>query len=164
MHATASLAATVGHGIGTNAFRLMPTDPTDESGTGSQSREIEKRTTMNGKTTANYSADEAAIRDFFRALLDDRGRGNAFGSRSTEDAGHVAFDGSHTRGHETGEVYDVRFLAPDVAVAHAVASAAMRGKTEPSPERDSILKLMAVREGDEWRLAALGSTTSGFVP
>ncbi len=142
MHATENLAATEGHGIGTNAFRLMPTD---ESGTGSQSREIEKRTTMNGKTTANYSADEAAIRDLFRALLDDWGN---------------AFDGSHTRGRETGEVYDIRFLAPDVAVASTV----MRGKSKPSPERASIQKLMAVREGDEWRLAALGSTTSGFVP
>jgi len=119
---------------------------------------------MNGKTTANHSAAEAAIRDLFRALLDDRGRSNAFGSRFTEDAGHVAFDGSHTRGRGTGEVYDVRFLAPDVAVAHAVASAAMRDKTEPSPGRDSIRMLVAVRQGGEWRLAALGSTTSGFFP
>ncbi|MDQ3568691.1 MAG: hypothetical protein M3397_11515 [Actinomycetota bacterium] len=88
MHATESLAATVGHWIGTNAFRLMPTDPTYESGTGSQRREIEKRTTMNAKTTANYSADEAAIRDLFRALLDDRrgrGDGESRSPRSTED-------------------------------------------------------------------------------
>jgi hypothetical protein len=59
----------------------------------------------------------------------------------------VAFDGSHTRGRETGEVYDVRFLAPDVAVEHA--STVMRGKTEPSPERDSIRTLVAVRQGGE---------------
>ncbi len=87
IHATASLAATVGNWIGTNAFRLMPTDPTYESGTGSQSREIEMRTTMNGKTTANYSAAEAAIRDLFRAHIDDRGMGDgeSRSSRSTED-------------------------------------------------------------------------------
>ncbi len=107
---------------------------------------------MNGKTTANHSAAEAAIRDLFRALLDDRGRSNAFGSRFTEDAGHVAFDGSHTRGRGTGEVYDVRFLAPDVA--HAVAGAAMRGKSKPLPGRDSIQTFVAVRQGEEWRLAA----------
>ncbi len=117
------------------------------------------------ENTSNYSADEAAIRDLFRALLDDRrGRGDAFGSRSTEDAGHVAFDGSRASGRETGEVCDVRFLAPDVAVAHALAGAAMRGKSKPSPGRDSIRTLVAIRQGGEWRLAALGSTTSGFVP
>ncbi len=105
---------------------------------------------MNGKTTANYSADEAAIRDLFRTLLDDWGRGNAFGSRSTEDAGHVAFDGSHTRGRETGEVYDVRFLAPDVAVA--VASTVMRGKSKPSPG--------AARSRNSWPCAKVMSGAS----
>jgi hypothetical protein len=30
----------------------------------------------------------------------------------------------------------------------------MRGKTKPSPERDSIQTLVAVREGAEWRFAA----------
>lgn len=30
----------------------------------------------------------------------------------------------------------------------------MRGKKEPSPERDSILTLVAVRQNGEWRLAA----------
>jgi hypothetical protein len=30
----------------------------------------------------------------------------------------------------------------------------MRGKTRPSPERDSIQTLVAVREGAEWRFAA----------
>lgn len=42
---------------------------------------------MNSKTTANYSAAEVAIRDLFRALLDDRGMGDggSRSSRSTED-------------------------------------------------------------------------------
>ncbi len=83
MNATASLAATVGDWIGTNTSRLMPTDPTYESGTGSRSRESEKRTTMNGKTTANYSAAEAAIRDLFRAPRRDRGMGDSE-SRTSE--------------------------------------------------------------------------------
>jgi hypothetical protein len=34
----------------------------------------------------------------------------------------------------------------------------MRGKTEPSPERDSIQTLVATREDDGWRLAAFQNT------
>jgi len=55
-------------------------------------------------------------------------------------------------------VKDVRFLSPDVAVMHAVGSTVMRGKSEPSPERDSIQTLVATREGGEWRLAAFQNT------
>jgi uncharacterized protein (TIGR02246 family) len=125
--------------------------------------------------TAKYSADEVAIHDLFRQLLDDWGRsdGNAYGSRFTEDADYVAFDGSHTKGRREiasshqqlfdkflkgtrlkGEITSVRFLNPDVALVHAVGSTVMRGKTKPSPERDSIQTLVATREGDEWRFAA----------
>ena len=57
-----------------------------------------------------------------------------------------------------GKVKDLRFLSPDVAVMHAVGSTVMRGKSEPSPERDSIQTLVAVREGGEWRLAAFQNT------
>jgi hypothetical protein len=47
----------------------------------------------------------------------------------------------------------------------------MRGKTKPSPERDSIQTLVAVREGAEWRFAAfhnsrvrpIGSNTTTFL-
>jgi hypothetical protein len=34
----------------------------------------------------------------------------------------------------------------------------MRGKSEPSPERDSIQTLVATREDGEWRLAAFQNT------
>jgi hypothetical protein len=54
---------------------------------------------------------------------------------------------------------DVRFLSPDVALIHAVGGTVMRGKSEPSPDRDSIQTLVAVRqEGDLWRLAAFQNT------
>ena len=53
----------------------------------------------------------------------------------------------------------MRFLSPEVALMHAVGSTVMRGKSEPSPERDSIQTLVAVREGGgEWRLAAFQNT------
>jgi hypothetical protein len=34
----------------------------------------------------------------------------------------------------------------------------MRGKSEPSPERDSIQTLVATKDGKEWRLAAFQNT------
>jgi len=127
------------------------------------------------KDATDYTADEAAIRDLFRRLLDDWGRGDgeAYGSRFTEDADYVAFDGSHTRGRRaiadshqqlfdkflkgtrlTGRIESVRFLGPDTALMHAVGGTVMRGKTRPSPERDSIQTLVAVRRDGQWRFAA----------
>jgi uncharacterized protein (TIGR02246 family) len=132
-----------------------------------------------GERAANRSADEAAVRDLYRRLLDgwNRGSGVAFAAPFAEDGDLVAFDGTHFKGREeissfhqqlfdrwmkgtrlVGEVRDVRFLGPDVAVVHAVGSTVMRGKTEASPERASIQTLVAKREGDGWRLAAFQNT------
>lgn len=52
----------------------------------------------------------------------------------------------------------IRFLAPDVALVHATGSTVMPGKSGPSPERDSIQTLVAVRRGGEWRFAAFHNT------
>ena len=128
---------------------------------------------------ANRPADEAAVRDLYRRLLDgwNEGSGSAFAAPFAEDGDLVAFDGTHFEGREeisafhqelfdrwmkgtrlVGEVRDVRFLGPDAAVVHAVGGTVMRGKTEPSPERDSIQTLVATREDDGWRLAAFQNT------
>lgn len=131
------------------------------------------------KTTATFSADEAAVRGLYQQLMDgwNQGSGAAFAAVFAEDGDLVAFDGTHFKGRQeiapfhqqlfdkwmkgsrlVGQVKDVRFLSPDVAVMHAVGGTVMRGKTEPSPERDSIQTLVATREGNEWRLAAFQNT------
>ena len=123
---------------------------------------------MYRETTTHYQTDEAKIRALFDDLLADWGRGDgqAYGSRFTEDADYVAFDGTHTRGraeisasHQelferflqgtqlTGRLLSIEFLSPDVALIHATGGTIMRGKSRPSPERDSIQTLVAVREG-----------------
>src|SRR5829696_2176912 len=129
---------------------------------------LERSTTMHDeKSTVNHAADEEAARDLYRELMDgwNRGSGEAFAAVFAEDGDLVAFDGTHFEGREeiapfhqqlfdkwlkgsrlVGEVKDVRFLGPDVAVMHAVGSMVMRGKSEPSPERDSIQTLVTVRE------------------
>ena len=130
------------------------------------------------KITTN-PADEVAIRDLFHKLLDDWGRsdGYAYGSRFTEDADYVGFDGSRTKGREeiaswhqqlfdkflkgtrlVGRIESVKFLGPDVALVHAVGGTMMRSKTRPSPERDSIQTLVAVKRNGEWLFAAFHNT------
>jgi uncharacterized protein (TIGR02246 family) len=124
-------------------------------------------------------ADERAVRALYQELMDgwNRGSGEDFAAAFTEDGDLVAFDGTHFKGREeiapfhqelfekwmkgtrlVGKVKDVRFPSPDVALMHAVGSTVMRGKSEPSPERDSIQTLVAVRQGEEWRLAAFQNT------
>ena len=124
-------------------------------------------------------ADEVAVRALYHELMDgwNQGSGDAFASAFTEDGDLVAFDGTHFRGRKqiapfhqqlfekwlkgtrlVGEVRDVRFLGPDVALMHAVGSTVIRGESEPSPERDSIQTLVATREDGQWRLAAFQNT------
>jgi uncharacterized protein (TIGR02246 family) len=133
----------------------------------------------NHDETTNRVADEAAVRDLYQQLMDgwNQGSGEAFAAAFTEDGDLVAFDGTHFKGREeiapfhqelfdkwlkgsrlVGEVKDVRFLSPDIVLMHAVGSTVMRGKSEPSPERDSIQTLVAIRQDGEWRLAAFQNT------
>ena len=129
--------------------------------------------------TSRDPADVRAIHQLFEKLLEDwaRGDGGAYGSRFTEDADYVAFDGSHTRGREeisashqqlfdkfmkgtrlTGRIESIKFPGPGVALVHATGGTVMRGKREPSPERDSIQTLVAVKREEGWRFAALHNT------
>ena len=132
-----------------------------------------------GETNVN-PAHEAAVRGLFHHLIErwNRGRGADFAAAFTEDGDLVAFDGTRFKGREeiapfhqqlfdkwmkgtllVGQVQDVRFLSPDVALVHAVGSTIMKYKHEPSPERDSIQTLVATRQEDgEWRLAAFQNT------
>jgi uncharacterized protein (TIGR02246 family) len=144
------------------------------------SNDPERTTTMHDeKTTVSRVADEEAVRDLYRELMDgwNRGSGEAFAAVFAEDGDLVAFDGTHFEGraeiapfHQelfdkwlkgtrlVGRVKGVRFLTPDVALMHAVGSTIMRGKSVPSPERDSIQTLVATRQNGEWRLAAFQNT------
>lgn len=129
---------------------------------------------MHYDNTASPPSEEAAICEFFGKVLNDWARGDskAHGSRFTDDADYVAFDGSHQRTRRDrclapGAVRQVaqgdasygpdrgpRFLSPEVAFGHATGGMVKVGKTKPSPERDSIRTFVAVRGGNEWRFAA----------
>jgi uncharacterized protein (TIGR02246 family) len=134
---------------------------------------------MKRETTTHYQTDEAKIHVLFEDLLEDWGRGDgeAYGFRFTEDADYVAFDGTRTTGRReisashqrlfdkflkgtrlTGRILSIKFPSPEVALIHATGGTIMNGKTKPSPERDSIQTLVAVREGADWRFAAFHNT------
>jgi uncharacterized protein (TIGR02246 family) len=154
----------------------MTNDHTDHSARNNLDRTMPTRE----EAAANDSADEAAVRALYQQLMDgwNQGSGDAFAAVFTEDGDLVGFDGTHFMGRQeiapfhqqlfdkwlkgsrlVGEVKDVRLLHPDVALMHAVGGTVLRGKSEPSPERDSIQTLVATRqEGDEWRLAAFQNT------
>ncbi len=129
-------------------------------------------------TPAN-SPEETAVRALYQQLMDgwNKGSGEAFASVFTEDGDLVGFDGTHVKGREeiasfhqplfdkwlkgtrlVGQVKQVRFLGPDVALMHAVGGTVMRGQAEPAPERDSIQTLVATKHSGEWYLAAFQNT------
>jgi uncharacterized protein (TIGR02246 family) len=146
----------------------------------SASNNLDRTMPTREEAAANHSADKADVRALYQQLMDgwNQGSGDAFAAVFTEDGDLVAFDGTHFKGRQeiapfhqqlfdkwlkgsrlVGQVKDVRFLSPDIALMHAVGGTVMRGKSEPSPERDSIQTLLATRqEGDEWRLAAFQNT------
>src|SRR5215217_747700 len=154
----------------------MPNDHTHHSAPNNLDRTRPTRE----EAAANDSAEEAAVRAFYQQLMDgwNQGSGDAFAAIFTEDGDLIGFDGTHFKGRQeiapfhqrlfdkwlkgsrlVGQVKDVRFLSPDVALMHAVGGTVLRGKSEPVPERDSIQTLVATRqEGDEWRLAAFQNT------
>jgi uncharacterized protein (TIGR02246 family) len=124
-------------------------------------------------------ADAAEIRNLYVATMDgwNRGSGEAFAAAFEDDLDFVAFDGTRFRGREelvrfhdplfkthlrgtrlVGDVTDVRFLGSDVAVLHARGGTIMRGRSVPSPERDSLQTLVAAKRDGQWRFIAFQNT------
>jgi uncharacterized protein (TIGR02246 family) len=119
------------------------------------------------------AGDEAQVRELYEQLMNgwNRGDGEAFAAAFAQDGDLIGFDGTHLKGideivsfHQplfekwlkgtrlVGEVTSIKFLSPDVALMHAIGSTVMRGKSQPSPERDSIQTLVAAQRDGEWRL------------
>lgn len=124
--------------------------------------------------------EEAPVRALYAQLMDgwNKGSAEAFAAPFAEEGHLVAFDGTRFKGREeivafhqplfdkwlrgtrlVGRVESVRFLSPHVALMHAVGGTVMRGRSRPSPERDSIQTLVAVKKEDgAWRLVAFQNT------
>lgn len=127
----------------------------------------------------NQTDDITAIHQLFQRLNEAWNAGDAvaYGALFTEDADYFAFDGVNQKGRAaiiaghkplfenylkgstlTGELVSLRFLAPDVALAHAVGSIIDRGRTTPKPERRSSQTLIATKCADKWYFTAFHNT------
>lgn len=95
--------------------------------------------------------------------------------RLSDDALFIGFDGSVMRGREqitsmhqevsdrwmkgtrlVEEQTEVRFVARGLAIVHTLGGTLMRGKSKPTPERDSIQTLVA-GQGRRWLVVRLVS-------
>lgn len=134
---------------------------------------------MNARQTPagpGSAADEAAIRDVVRWMVDAWNRGSAedFTSAFSEDADFVVFEGTHLVGRRAitafhqrifdtvvkgsrlwQEVKFVRFVSPDLAVMHAVGGTVLPGASDPSPSRDSMQIFVLARRDGVWCVDAL---------
>ena len=135
------------------------------------------------QTPSANQQDEAAIRALYRQVLDgwNAGSGEGFAAPFAADGQQVAFDGTHFRSRQeiaefpqmlfdrflrgtrlVGKVTDIRFLSPDIALAHAIGGTVMAGESDLAPDRNSVQTLVAVRAAGGWRLASLHNSRAEF--
>jgi uncharacterized protein (TIGR02246 family) len=119
---------------------------------------------------------DAALKTLFERMCTAWTAGDAiaYGDCFTEDSDYVSYDGTLARGRESmvdnhdklfkgvldgsalvGEVEDIRYLTPDVAVMHATGSVQMPWRSTLPKGRLSRQTLVAVNTDDGWRIAAL---------
>jgi uncharacterized protein (TIGR02246 family) len=124
------------------------------------------------------STGEAVIRALHQQMMDawNKGSGEVYAAPFAEDDDLIGFDGTHFKGRQEiasfhqrlfdthlkgtrliGKVTSIRFLSPEVALMYAVGETVMRGKSTPSPERDSIQTLVATRRGGDRRSISVSS-------
>jgi uncharacterized protein (TIGR02246 family) len=126
--------------------------------------------------------DEAAVAARYEELLEgwndqDAGR---FAAPFAENATVIGFDGSEQIGrasiasemqqifedHQTAtyvaKVRAVDLLGPDVAVLRAAVGMIPPGKSELMPERNAHQTVVAVKQGQEWRILLFQNTPAQF--
>jgi uncharacterized protein (TIGR02246 family) len=131
---------------------------------------------------SSRKTDEAAISDLYFKLLDcwNRRQPSEFAALYSEDGSQVGFDGSQIEGraqieahlrqifadHMTaayvGKVREVRFLSAQVALLRAVVGMIPPGKNDLNPAANAVQALVAVKQGDQWRIAHYQNTPAQF--
>jgi uncharacterized protein (TIGR02246 family) len=129
-----------------------------------------------------HSPDEAAVRALYQQLLDAWNRHDAhvYAALIVEDGSLVGFDGSQIDGraqieaqigrifadHVTaayiGNIREVRFLAPDVALLRAVAGMVPPEQNDINPAVNTIQSLVATRHTGIWQIALFQNTPAQF--
>jgi uncharacterized protein (TIGR02246 family) len=130
------------------------------------------------QTPATANADEAAIRQIVQQIQDgwNAHDGKAFAAPFATDADYVVVNGMYAKGRETierghtaifasiykdsrnvGTVKSVRFLRPDVAVAHVEWN--LEFKVNGATQKAHAFNTMVLtKEGGKWNIAAFQNT------
>jgi uncharacterized protein (TIGR02246 family) len=130
----------------------------------------------------NQSNHETQIRELHRQLLDAWNKRNAqdFAALYEADGNQIGFDGSQMNGqveiqehlsqifadHMTAayvsKVREVRFLNDETAILRAVVSMIPHGQTDINPALNAVQSLVAVRRGNQWKVALFHNTPAAF--
>lgn len=132
----------------------------------------------NAQTSPSASSDEAAIRQIVQKVQDawNAHDGKAFAAPFATDADYVVVNGMYIKGREAIEqghtqifstiykesknaatVKSVRFLRPDVAVAHVQWNLEFRAGGE-TRSGQAMNTLVLTKEGGKWGIAAFQNT------
>ncbi|NSC21556.1 SgcJ/EcaC family oxidoreductase [Streptomyces albus subsp. chlorinus] len=128
------------------------------------------------------SKDEAAIKELLLSMAKawNAGDGAGYAAPFLEDASYISFDGALAEGRQTiADIHQmlfdgplkgskmndahhaeprIRFLTPDSAVVISIGGTSIDDVEATDPDRDSIITVTAVRQGDEWKLATFQNT------
>lgn len=128
--------------------------------------------------TVDQRTDEDAIRQLITRQGEAWAKGDAeaFAEVFTEDADYVTWVGSHFKGRAAiaashvslfekylkgtrldGEITQLRFLSPDVAVIHS-KGAVLKGKQRRTRRNTKVQTTIAVRQDGRWLFAAFQNT------
>ena len=125
---------------------------------------------------------EEAIKILYQSLIEAWNRRNPedFASLYEEDGISIGFDGSQMIGrdeirsslrqifadHQTAaylaKIREVRFLAPDVAILHAICGMVPSGKSDINPAVNAVQSLVARKHEDGWRIVLFQNTPAQF--
>lgn len=129
-------------------------------------------------TTSANAADEAAIRENVRQLESgwNTKSGALFAKPFAQDADYVVINGMQLKGQDIigkshQRIFDtfykdsaisltvkqVRFLRPDVAVAHLSGHLKVR-QAEETRESEAVITLVLTKDKGEWKIAAFQNT------
>jgi len=122
------------------------------------------------------------IEALYRQLLEAWNRQDAksYAALFSEDANVIGFDGSQIDGraaieqeisrifrdHKTAryvwKVREIRFLTPEIALLRGVVGMIPPGKSDLNPATNAIQSLVAIKQGDQWRITLFQNTPAQF--
>lgn len=124
-------------------------------------------------------AHENALSAIFQQMIDgwNEGDGQAYAAPFTEDADYVIIDGRQSKGREAiafghqyifdtfykgskmeGQVKNIRFLSPDIALLHADGVLHLSSQAGIASEQPSTMTIVAIRQHDGWGFTAFQNT------